>query len=257
VTFFEEHFKRDDNGKILLDPDNAIETYWKVRNPLPDIAGLKWVRTRLLERRPGVPPSSPQWMLDDMLKDVPDLPMTTQGGTPVLAPFQSANDATVHNSENPELYAIFPFRHFGMGKPGLDLARNTFVARRVKGTGCWQQDAIQAAYLGDTETARKDVLINFTAQSKQMRFPAFWESGSDYTPDEDNGGNAMLALQLMLMQCEGKRILLLPAWPKECNASFKLHAPMQTVVEAKVRGGKIEDLKVTPDSRRADVEVIP
>ena len=34
---------------------------------------------------------------------------------------------------------------------------------------------------------------------------------------------------------------------------FKLHAPGQTIVEAVLRGGKLESLKVTPESRAKDV----
>jgi hypothetical protein len=58
------------------------------------------------------------------------------------------------------------------------------------------------------------------------------------------------------MQCPGDKILLLPAWPKEWNVSFKLHAPKQTIVEGRVENGKIIDLKVTPENRRKDVEII-
>ena len=60
----------------------------------------------------------------------------------------------------------------------------------------------------------------------------------------------------MLMQSEGRKIYLLPAWPKNWNASFKLHAPLNTTVEGVVRDGKVESLKVTPAERRADV-VLP
>jgi hypothetical protein len=59
----------------------------------------------------------------------------------------------------------------------------------------------------------------------------------------------------MLMQTEGRRILLLPAWPADWTAEFKLHAPLQTTVEGRVEAGKIVRLKVTPESRRKDVEV--
>jgi hypothetical protein len=61
------------------------------------------------------------------------------------------------------------------------------------------------------------------------------------------------ALQLMLLQSEGRKMYLLPAWPKNWNANFKLHAPLNTIVEGVVRGGKVESLKVTPLERRADV----
>jgi hypothetical protein len=60
----------------------------------------------------------------------------------------------------------------------------------------------------------------------------------------------------MLMQCDGKRVQLLPAWPKEWTADFKLHAPYQTTVQGHVEGGKITDLKVTPESRTKDVAVV-
>lgn len=89
-----------------------------------------------------------------------------------------------------------------------------------------------------------------------MRFPAFWAHGSDYVPDEDNGGNGQNTFQLMLMQSEGKKIRLLPAWPKSWDGQFKLHAPFNTTVEGRVRGGAIENLQVTPAARRADVEIV-
>ncbi len=100
------------------------------------------------------------------------------------------------NSENPELYAIYPFRLFGLGKPDLDLAKATFAVRRFKNNGCWSQDGVQAAYLGDVEAARRNVAAVFKRKDPQCRFPAFWEHANDYVPDEDNGGNGLHALQL-------------------------------------------------------------
>ena len=60
----------------------------------------------------------------------------------------------------------------------------------------------------------------------------------------------------MLLFANGDKIELLPAWPKEWNVSFKLHAARQTVVEIKVSNGRLTKLKVIPASRRKDV-VIP
>ena len=57
----------------------------------------------------------------------------------------------------------------------------------------------------------------------------------------------------MLLQYEGDKIFLLPAWPKEWNCSFKLCAPRRTVVEGRVENGELKDLVVTPAARRADV----
>jgi hypothetical protein len=61
----------------------------------------------------------------------------------------------------------------------------------------------------------------------------------------------------MLIQADGEKIFLLPAWPRDWNADFKLHAPYQTILEGKVRGGRVEELKVYPESRKKDVIVWP
>jgi hypothetical protein len=67
----------------------------------------------------------------------------------------------------------------------------------------------------------------------------------------------MITLQMMLMQTDGRRIQLLPAWPHEWTADFKLHAPYKTVVEGHVENGKVSRLHVTPASRAADVVIVP
>ena len=88
-----------------------------------------------------------------------------------------------------------------------------------------------------------------------FRFPAMWGPNYDWTPDQDHGSVMMTALQRMLVQYEGDKILLLPAWPKDWNVSFKLHAPKNTTVEGVYRDGKLEQLKVTPAERQKDIVV--
>lgn len=253
VTFYDKHFGRDAAGKLCIDPANSIEMFWKTRNPAPDIAGLRLVLTRLLALPPSLttPEMTTRWQR--LLNELPELPVGEKDGKKVLLPAHVFDRP--HNSENPELYAIYPFRLYGIGKPGLELARDTFAARAQRAKGCWHQDGIQAALIGDTDTATKNVTFVLTRKDKQMRFPAFWDPGHDYAPDQDNGGNGLNTLQLMLLQAEGRRIFLLPAWPRHWNAHFKLHAPYQTVVEGIVKEGKLVDLKVTPAERKKDVEV--
>jgi hypothetical protein len=63
----------------------------------------------------------------------------------------------------------------------------------------------------------------------------------------------MIGLQEMLLQDVGDKILLFPAWPKNIDIHFKLHAPQQTVVEASLKNGKVNIIKVIPESRRKDI----
>jgi hypothetical protein len=67
----------------------------------------------------------------------------------------------------------------------------------------------------------------------------------------------MIALQHMLVQTEpySEKIHLCPAWPKEWDCSFKLHAPGKTIVQGRVESGKVVDLLVTPESRMKDIVI--
>ena len=251
LQFFDQHFGRDSTGKLLLDPDNSIERFWKVHNPAPDIAGLHAVLSRVIKLPAALVDDKTRQQWQKLYSQLPPLPVAVD--KKVLLPYTGPQTAKSFNSENPELYAIYPFRLYGIGKPDLDLALNTFNARKQRAKGCWVQDPIQAAMVGLPDVAKDYVSFAFTRKSPDLKFPAFWASGNDYHPDEDNGGNGENGLQQMLMQADGKKITLLPAWPGDWDADFKLNAPYNTTVEGKVVKGKLLNLKVTPASRMADV----
>lgn len=253
LTFFDQHFTRDAQGKLLLDPDNAIEMYWKVHNPAPDIGGLQAVLARMIALPGDLVTAAERKAWERMVKELPELPAGIRNGRNALLPYTGPQTARNRNSENPELYAIYPFRLYGLGLPDLQLAVDTFKTRKMTQMGCWVQDPIQAAMLGLADVAKKYTVFNLTRKDPGLKFPAFWIHGNDYQPDEDNGGNGENGLQQMLMQNVGRKILLLPAWPAGWNAGFKLNAPFQTTVQGTVRNGKLSDLVVTPRDRLADV----
>lgn len=253
LHFFDQHFKRDSTGKLLLDPDNAIEMFWKVHNPAPDIAGLHAVLGGVMKLPAGIVDEKTRSHWQKLYNELPPLPTVTNNGITVLLPYTGPQTAKSFNSENPELYAIYPFRLYGLGKPGIDIAINTFNARKQRAKGCWVQDPIQAAMLGNANEAKDYVYFALTRKDPNLKFPAFWVKGNDYAPDEDNGGNGENGLQQMLMQVDGKKIMLLPAWPVGWDADFKLNAPYNTTVQGRVEKGRLTKLKVTPASRMADI----
>ena len=62
----------------------------------------------------------------------------------------------------------------------------TFERRRIKRTGGWTQDPIQAAYLGLTDVARAYTTTNFSTWHGGSRFPAFWGPNFDWILDQDH-----------------------------------------------------------------------
>ncbi len=69
----------------------------------------------------------------------------------------------------------------------------------------------------------------------------------------DHGGAASMGLQCALLQADDDRIYLFPAWPKDWDVEFKLHAPDQTTVEGVYRNGELETLIVLPAEPAKDV----
>ncbi|WP_071146297.1 DUF5703 domain-containing protein [Bacteroides ihuae] len=252
LTFFDEHYRYlarqrgrkelDGNGHLILFPGSACETYKMTNNASSTIAALRTV-LQTYGRKP------------EMLAKIPPISLRTVGGKEMISPAKTWE--RINNVETPQLYPVFPWRIYGVGKDSLEIARNTYLydadALKFRSHVGWKQDNIWAACLGLTDEAKRLTLLKLA--DGPYRFPAFWGPGFDWSPDHNWGGSGMIGLQEMLLQTNGDKILLFPAWPPEWDVHFKLHAPMQTTVEAELKAGKLINLKVTPESRRKDIEL--
>ena len=265
VTFYEQHYQRDKDGKLHIYPSQALETWQNTENPTTVLAGMRVVLAGLLALPESLTTSDQRTRWTRVLGEIREVPIAEEAGKKWIKPAHVFSDKK--NAEHPELYAVFPYPIYGVGKPDLEIGLETFARRANKRTGGWQQDAIQAALLGQTADAKSFLLQNITtenlmggdnekAKRPDSRFPAFWGPNFDWIPDQCNGSVILSTLQYMLMQTDGKKILLLPAWPAEWNADFKLHAPYNTTVEGRVVNGEVIDLKVIPESRQKDVIII-
>jgi hypothetical protein len=263
LRFFNEHYQYlarlrgnkafDANGHLVLYPGSAAETYKMAYNATSTIAALKTVLTRLLELPAEYLSDEKRKEWQTMLSRIPPISYRTINGVTTIAPAKLWE--RVNNTESPQLYTLFPWGIHGIGKPGYDTALNTWkhdtdVIRFRSHVG-WKQDNIFAARLGLTNEAAALTIAKL--KNSGRRFPAFWGPGYDWTPDHNWGGSGMIGLQEMLLQADGKKIILFPAWPKAWDVHFKLHAPYNTTIEARLKNGKIESLLVMPEERRKDI----
>ena len=256
VRYFGEHFKLDEKGRYHLYPAQAVETWQLCTNPMTEVAGLTRVADLMLAMPDEVLSADDRAFFAQVRSRVPDLPTRSLAGGDVV--FAPAEEFSQHrNVETPELYCVFPFRLSSFEKPNAEIGRRTYTDGRYHELYFgWAQDELNAAYLGLAEEARVHIAERAVTHVKaQYRWPSYWGPNYDWCPDQDEGGVFQNTIQSMLMQYEGDKIFLLPAWPREWNCTFKLHAPRNTVVEGRVENGKLKDLVVTPAARRKDVVV--
>ncbi len=254
MLFFENYYKTDANGKLIMYPAQALETWWNCTDPMPEIAGLRAMSRRILQLPDRLLNSKDRAYWATARRKIPPLPVGKRDGVRMLLPAKKY--AHKSNIENPELYAVFPFRQIAIGKPNIELGLEAFKHRWDKGNFGWRQEEIFMAYLGLAKQARDNIVGRAVNKNTASRFPAFWGPNYDWVPDQDHGGVLLKAFQSMLMQTDGKAIYLLPAWPKNWNVNFKLHAPYNTVVQGNVVNGVVTELKVTPAKRRKDVTIM-
>jgi len=251
LTFFDRHYETGPDGKLLMHPSQALETWWDCTNPMPEVAGLHAVTARLLALPEASTTAEDRAFWRQLQAKLPALPTRTEEDRVMLAPaevFQAKR-----NIENPELYAVFPFRLVAIDRPNLDWGTAALEHRLNRGAHGWRQDDVFMAYLGLADQARAYVVKRARSKHAGSRFPAFWGPNYDWVPDQDHGSVLLKAVQAMLMQTDGRRIYLLPAWPDDWDADFKLHAPYRTTVAGKVVDGQLVGLEVEPASRREDV----
>ncbi len=275
VRFFDSYYRRETklltgseygpDGKLRLFPANSIELLIDAENPIEVVSALRRLCDALTKLEPTLVSASEKAYFGELLARLPELPKGVRNGVPVLLP------ATSHKKEYnlwelPELYAAWPYRLHSVTRPGTAaIAQNTWDqlppkrAEKVTRDYSWMPVAVNMAALGNTaEAARRIVDKLSNTSAPQARFPAFFGPGHDWVPDHNWGGSGMVGLQEMLLAADpygDGKIYLLPAWPREWDVDFKLHAPQETTIEARLVGGKLVSLKVTPESRRKDLVI--
>src|SRR5690606_16931119 len=229
------------------------ETYKMATNANATIAGLQVVIEKLL--------GLPKQLLEEKQRDylvefknrIPPLSYREINGNKVLSPAKSWE--RINNTEVPQLYPVYPWGIYGLGRPDLETARNTWQydkdAQKFRSHIGWKQSNIFAARMGMTQQAATYTKLKLA--NADRRFPTFWGPGFDWVPDHNWGGSGMIGLQEMLLQETGSKILLFPAWPEDWDVHFKLHAKKNTVVEAKIENGEVKIIKVEPKEREDDI----
>ena len=254
LLFFDRHYSRGTDGKLCIDPGQVLETWWHAINSSPDVAGLRFCLDGLLKMRAGTPEDHVRWQ--KFRSEIPEVSLQTIEGKTAIAPAKKWE--ILRNSENGELYPVFPFRCFGLCQGNADIVDWTMRNRSQKNAfdyACWTQDQIHWAFAGNASECAKGLVNRFRNATSMCRFPLYGKEGPDSCPDLDHFGAGSIALQRMLVQEADGKILLLPAWPSDWDVDFKLHLSGNAIISGTVKDGKLLHWDITPESKKDDVIV--
>ena len=134
LRFFDEHYQYlakqrgakalDAKGKLVLYPGSGAETYKMAYNSTSTIAALQTITKKMLTLPINLGEEKRNhWQ--GFLQRIPDLNYTNFNGNITIAP--AKNWERINNTESPQLYSVYPWGIYGVGKPGLDTAINTFT----------------------------------------------------------------------------------------------------------------------------------
>lgn len=273
TTYYATRYPTDETGKLYIYPVNSLESFTDCVNPTPTVAGLHFVLPRLEKIALSLEDSVFSETCRALIELLPEVPVKNDGKGTII---QVAQEVGKHiNVEQPDLYAVYPFRLYSIGTPGLATGRYTFDNPSfseatqqsytsmpfivLEGEGArrsifsWHQTGVQAAYLGLTHYAKEILVRSVLSNDKRFRFPTFYGPNYDWIPDGDHIAVINMTLQSMLLQCDEQAIYILPAWPKEWNVRFKLHGFYNTIIEGSFENGEFSYLDVLPANRKKDV----
>ncbi len=237
-------------------PGSACETYKMAYNATSTIVALHKVTEGLIQLADIYPQEIDSEKWQAFLERIPPFTFRQFGDKVTIAPAKLWE--RINNVEAPQLYPVYPWGIYGVGKPGLEIAQNTYLydqdVIKFQDHQSWKQYNIFAARLGLTDEAVKYTLLKL--QDSGRRFPAFWGPGFDWVPDHNWGGSGMIGVQEMLLQTNGDKIYLFPAWPPDWDVHLKLYAPGNTTVEAELKNGEVRIIDVQPETRKADIEIL-
>jgi hypothetical protein len=265
------------DGKLFLKNDRCDEAV-VCNNSVTDVAALTSLVHGLRVLPPSIVSAVRDQQLAQMQAQLPALP--TNANRTRLVPGDGPChfvESTTPNTDNgfQELFTVWPMELTGINRSHpllpIDIALET--SRAITPAGAGVAGGVYpagAAVLGLADDAAKLLRPFFATHNTtyhEMKkcccgvygqpslFPAFWSSG-DGSPCAERGAMVRVGVSKMLIQSEGRRILLLPAWPRQWSCSFRLKAPFQTTVTGRVENGSLTRLSVDPPERRRDVTIV-
>jgi hypothetical protein len=282
IEFYMSLSSHGPDGRWHLSPASSIETWEQVIDPLPDMAGLRWLSGKAIawaeacgEERAtierwkayfGALADIPvgRWKVESVYESgIHAAQVMTESRMDAAGIYMPAAGGVTDrsartNMENAELYVLFPWGVTGMDAEPAERGRlaSTWHHRtwRLQNNG-WSQDAIHLARMGWSDdchrTLTEHARYNQRFPNGMFISPAAPEFHGmlTSTPYLDASGAHVLALQEMLLQSHDGVIRFAPAAPDTWSGSCRLNTWDGVRVDMRLIRGIPTTVTLTPPSR--------
>jgi len=236
AEFYLSVLKPGADGYLHLEHVNALEVQWDTTDPTPDLAAMRTFFPLMADLAKQHGDTSLASRLAAAVPKIPPFRTIERGGEQVLA--WSGTDEAAHNTQNPEMEALWPWGAFDETS---DLMQATYRQRVYPQDKDWGMDGTWAARLGLADEVRR--LLMKGVQDFQIYPNGFTvhranrEAVRERSYYNEWGGVATSALQEALVQAYDGTVHVAPAWPADWDVVGAVQIEGGHRISTEVSGG--------------------
>ncbi|NIK57737.1 glycosyl hydrolase family 95 catalytic domain-containing protein [Kribbella shirazensis] len=224
------------DGYLHLEHVNALEVQWDTTDPVPDLAAMRVIFPLVADLATKHGDTELAARLKDAVGKLPPFRTIERGGEQVLA--WSGTDEAAHNTQNPEMEALWPW---GVFDETSELMQATYRQRVYPQDKDWGMDATWAARLGLSDEVKRMLLKGIA--DFQIYPNGFTVHRRGQEPVRNNsfynewGGVLTTGLQEALVQSYDGVVHVAPAWPKDWEVAGSVQIEGGHRISTEVRNG--------------------
>ncbi|MGZ0152286.1 glycosyl hydrolase family 95 catalytic domain-containing protein [Kribbella sp. WER1] len=236
------------DGYLHLQHVNALEVQWDTTDPVPDLAAMRVIFPMVADLARSHGDTALAAQLKTAVGKLPPFRTVQRGGEEVLA--WSGTDEAAHNTQNPEMEALWPW---GVFDASSSLMQATFRQRVYPQDKDWGMDSTWAARLGLSDQV-KSLLLKGIADF-QIYPNGFTVHRTGQEPVRNHsfynewGGVLSMGLQEALVQSYDGVVKVAPAWPKDWDVSGSVQIEGGHRVSTEVHNGVPDVVGIQAGSR--------
>lgn len=204
------------DGYLHLEHVNALEVQWDTSDPVPDLAAMRVIFPIVAD----LAASHDDTELAAQLRaaKLPPFRTVQRGGDEVLA--WSGTDEAAHNTQNPEMEALWPW---GLFDSSSSLMQATYRQRVYLQDKDWGMDTTWAARLGLSDEVKRLLLKGIADFQIYPNGFTVHRTGQEAVRNHsfynEWGGVVTTGLQEALVQSYDGLVAVAPAWPRDWDVS--------------------------------------